>query len=357
MHRRVPSPRCLKHGRCLWSMLVAVGLLRAASAQASPAAGSPSPTPTPGPAASLLMWLRPEGLGGDGSRAECSGQAVPVWPNAAPVATAVLLGYDARTPALQSPPVRFFDNATGQCVARFTAAQGTALAAPTLDLSAATASYSVTIVARMWRMEGGGLARVVSGAAPLYPVNRDWLVGWHNGRSDGAYSSSGGWLGGVVDGLVEAGGSRGWTLFTLTRDATTGGAGVLYKNGNTAVAGIMGGGPQGILLGGGFRNWQIEQLSALSDCDVAEVLVHGAVLPTADRQRLEGSLAAKYRMAHRLPGGHPFFAVLVPIPAPTAMPTPLLWLRPDFGLPVSGPVDVWRNCGSGGSGLDAVFAG
>jgi hypothetical protein len=339
-------------------LLTAAALLLVARAQSPSATLAPPPasasSSSPSSSSPLLLWLRPEALG-DGSRAGCSG-AIAVWPNAAPRAAAVLLGYDARVPAPQAPPSRLFDNATGACVSRFTAAAGTALAVPTLDLTAPSQSYTVTIVARMWAMDGANRQRVISGAEPL---GRDWFMGWHNSRSDLAFYN-GGWLGGVTTSPVEAWGTREWIMYTLTRDGSSGGASVLYKNGNMAITGSLSGGPPGILLGGGYRyNFnQAQQLAELSDCDVAEVLVHDGVLSASERTRLEGDLAAKYRMVHRLPAGHPAYAVPLPAPAPTAMPVPRVWLRPEGGLNnASGTVAVWANSGTGGAGLNGLFAG
>ena len=335
--------------------LLSLALLAAATAQSPPAAASPTPPPA---AASLRLWLRPEGLG-DGSRAVCSGQAIPVWRNAAPLAATFLLGHDASVPALQTAPSRLYDNVSGACVARFTASAGTALAVPTLDLTAPSQSYTVTIVARMWAMDGANRGRVISNAVP---GSRDWLMGWHNTRSDLAYYD-GSWLGGVPGGLFESWGSRDWIIYTLTRDGAAGGASVLYKNGNMALTGPLRGGPMdlrggpaGILLGGANRG-QVQQLGELSDCDVAEVLVHDAALPHVDRIRLEGDLAVKYRASHRLPAGHPSYAARLPAFAPSALPAPLVWLRPDTGLTAFGTVEVWDNGGSGGVGFNGVFAG
>ena len=353
-HTSVVPPQAHRPRMAPLAPLLSLALLAAATAQSPPAAASPTPPPAAG---SLRLWLRPEGLGGDRSRAGCAGQPIPVWRNAAPLAATFLLGNDASVPALQTAPSRLFDNVSGACVARFTASAGTALAAPTLDLTPLNQSYTVTIVARMWNINGANRARVISGTEPFYERQRDWMMGWHEGRSDMAYYTTGTWLGGVVSGLVEAWGTRDWIMYTLIRDGSSGGASYLFKNGNLALSGELGGGPPGILLGGGIRHNHREALWELSDCDVAELLVHDTTLSIGDRLRLEGDLAAKYRMSHRLPAIHPYYAVPAPAPPPIAMPSPRVWLRPESGLPTSGSVPVWANRGTGGAGLNGVFSG
>lgn len=234
-------------------------------------------------------------------------------------------------------------------MARFTAASGTALHVPTLDLSPAATSFAVTVVARMW-IGGTAWGRIIGGAAP-HP--RDWFFGWSFGSMDALFYTETGWVGD----RVPASATREWFIYTATRDGAAGGAARLYRCGAAVVVGSTGGGPNGLFLGGGYRSSQQQQLWELSDADVAEVIVHTGVPSTQDRQRLEGALARKYGVAHRLPGAHPSYATQTPLPVTTAMPTPRVWLRPELLPSSSGALSVWPNSGTGGGANNATYVG
>lgn len=300
------------------------------------AAQSPVPMPTP---PSLLLWLRPEELAPGGGA--CGPANVTLWPNAAPGAGGSLLGYDAAPPVTFSPPARYVDLVSGRCVARFTAASRTLLDVPTLDLQTGAPSYTVTVVARMWNLDGGNRGQIISGA-----YGSPWVLGWDAGAASLA-SSNGAWLGGS-GGTHEAWGTSEWNMFTLTRDASAGGASTLYRYGNAVRVGALPSGPSALRLGG--------TTAVFSDCDVAEVIVHGAVLSRSDRIAMEGALAQKYGFAQRLPSAHPFYAQLAPAnPPAVSMPAPLAWFRPET-LPVDGDVGVWNSSGSA-VGIASTFAG
>jgi hypothetical protein len=312
------------------ALAVAVGALATLVA-----AQAPVPMPTP---PSLLLWLRPEELVAPGGA--CGPANVTLWPNAAPNASSFLFGYDAAPPVTFAPPARYVDPVTGRCVARFAAARRTLLDVATLDLQTGSPSYTVTVIARMWWNPGSSsLNQIITGA-----YGAPWVLGWDSTWATLA-SSNGVALGGVGGGHV-AWPTSEWVMFTLTRDAAAGGASTLYRYGNAVLSGSLPSGPSGIRLGGAQQ----------SDCDVAEVVVHGAVLSTPERVVMEGALARKYGFTQRLPAAHPHFALLTPESPPTvALPTPLAWLRPE-ALPAAGDVAVWNSTGSAAS-VASTFAG
>lgn len=275
---------------------VAVALMLVAVAAQQPPSGSVTPTalsmPTP---PSLVLWLRPEELGA------CTNASIELWRNAAPGADSAPLRYDAFTVAQHGAPMRYVDPVSGSCVVRFTASQSTVLSAPTLDLSAPDQAYTLTVVARMW---GDARRRVFSGTRAF--SSRDFVLGWSGGRSDLAYSSA--WLGAAGNGLRDSVITPTWKLYTLTRTST--GYGVLYECGRALSSGDFSAGPLGIVLGGGYRDHPLQIFWELSDCDVAEVLVYSNALPMTDRQAMEGALARRYGLSHRLPFTHPAFVTL-----------------------------------------------
>ena len=305
-------------------------VLPSASPTSSPRPLLPSPTPTPladpASAPSLRLWLRPEELlfeggrdGANGGGGCVVGAPVTHWRNAAPGDTS-----EGATSLLFAPPVRALDAMSGTCVARFTASAGTLLAVPGLDLSTAGGTYSITIVARQHRSANAAvLGQFYANPAGVF------FFGWWGGQEDtamsnGAWLQRGGGLSGVSDSLH--------TLYTFTASGTSG---ELFKFGASVLRGPLSGGPRGITLGGRLDgNDNLNSPYELSDCDVAEVLVHDGVLSLADRQQLEGHLARKYRFSHRLLASHP--ALAVPpvvqwegVAAPGVPGAPLLWLRPE----------------------------
>jgi len=271
---------------------------------------------------SLRLWLRPEDLAEDGGCA--IGAPITEWRNSAPGAANEPLALDAAA-LLHAPPERAVDAVSGSCVARFTAARGTLLSVPALDLSTAGGAYSITIVARQRRSANAAvLGQFFANPAGIF------FVGWWNGQQDTAMSNSawlqrGGGLTGITDSLH--------TLYTLT---ASGASGELFKFGASVLRGPLAGGPRGITLGGRLDgNDNLNSPYELSDCDVAEVLVHDGVLSPADRQQLEGYLARKYHFSHRLIASHPALSLVLPPPfvwagiTPGVPVAPLLWLRPE----------------------------
>ena len=306
------------------------------------------------PDANLVLWLRSEALSSSSSDCDGSGN-VTVWPNSAPQADAFPFRHDAWPIFGYAPPNRFLDPTTRNCVARFTASQSTLLALPLLDLTSPSQSYTITIVARM---RGPTRGRVMSSYHRTpFPVDPDWFLGWWNGRSGLAYAQ------GVLippfayaDQYRDSTSSDQWVMYTLTRDGSTtssSGAAVttLYKYGNFIASGGFIYGPRGLVLGGGVRNSEQERYGELSDCDVAEVIVHTSVLSLADRQQMEGALAFKHGFSHALPAMHPFYKPRRPAAAFTGLPQPYAWYRPEE-LPASGQLLSWPNAGSGGQSID-----
>lgn len=118
----------------------------------------------------LLMWLRPADLLTGDDPASCDGSELPAWRNAAPVAAGRLRAADAMDRGI---PRRVPDAATGQCHARFSSAAGSALiaASPELDLSAASASYTITAVGR-YSPRGGTNRGIVFDYQPRLVVRR-----------------------------------------------------------------------------------------------------------------------------------------------------------------------------------------
>lgn len=86
-----------------------------------------------------------------------------------------------------------------------------------------------------------------------------------------------GWLGGVSY-PVMGDTDRDWRMYTFVRDGNRGVAS-MYVNG---------------------------QLLQSSDGDIGELLVYNGALADAERIQLEGRLARRFRLSHRLPSIHPF---------------------------------------------------
>jgi hypothetical protein len=304
----------------------------ASASATTSASSSPATNSTPSEPA-LMLWLRPTDLLTNGEPASCDGSLLPAWRNAAPAAAGRLRSADALDRAV---PRRVLDAATGQCHARFDAATGSGLiaASPEMDLSAASASYTIAVVGRF---SPRSVTR--SGLVFDYRGSCLFILGWWGDSiQDGLHYC--GWLGGVTP---SAGWSsdRDWRMITFVRDGSRGVAS-MYINGQLVYSVPFGGGPNGLTLGS-------------SDGDLGEVLVYNGALADADRIQLEGRLARRFRLSHRLPAVHPFFSRAPSIATPAAPPaSPLHWRRPE-GLPLAGyPVTVWPNVGTGGVACNAV---
>lgn len=122
-----------------------------------------------------MLWLRPAELLTNGDPASCDGSRLPAWRNAAPVAAGRLRSADALD---RGAPRRVLDPATGQCHARFDAATSSVLiaASPEMDLSAASASYTIAVVGRF-------SARSVTRGGLLYDYRGgcNFILGWFYG--------------------------------------------------------------------------------------------------------------------------------------------------------------------------------
>ena len=334
---------------------------------------TPLATPTPGvfTGVGASMYLSATSLGS--SAAACNGTPIMLWHNSVPTSPSIPLPdlFAADADVNHAPPVTEWDD-TGQCVAKFTAANQNMLVVPGLDLSQPNQPYSVTLVARM--KAGGTHGRALSNFVPYgvgccYDTLGDWLLGYWINRMDMAHFYSSGiandWVGGgQSDGYQHYVGYDDftWIMYTVTRAAPVNGPGLvptvageakLYKNGNLVGTGVLRGGPFGFTLGA--YGW--DGGGEFSDVSIGAVIAHPYVLSDSERQQMEGTLARQFQLTNRLPSIHPFFSLAVSAATFPGMPVqPTLWLRPEE-LPASGSVSAWPNAGTGGSRLSAVSYG
>ena len=292
----------------------------------------------------LLLWLRSEDLLTAGGA--CDGSGISSWRNAAPLAGNYPFNHTAENLLAvgNGLPVNYRDEVSGQCVARFSAAQSSALAVPYMDLTGATTSFTVTLVARM---RGPQRKRVLSGYRRI-DSDADMILGWWENTADGFYLN--GWLSSGRQGGLTSAATRdeAWVMYTIVRDGPRS-SGRLFKHGNIITEGTINSGFNGLVLGGGLRGGSYQGYWELSDCDIAEVIVYDTALQTAQRHQLEGYLAAKHQFRHLLPAIHPYYDARPSAPF-SGVPQPLMWMRPEeLPADTNTTIAYWPNAGSGGS--------
>lgn len=189
----------------------------------------------------------------------------------------------------------------GKPVVRFVASNSEALRAyPVTSPTPATsdpASYFA-----VGKLNGGTNARLFGG---IYPLLRNWLMGWWNGDEDVMYAE-----GFVAGGTIPAG-----TAVKVYGAVYTGSVTGFYNVGNLIAS--NGNGNNNINNGVALSGYDATgATNELSDGDLAECLIYDAALGTTDRQLVEGYLAWKYGVQAQLPGGHPYAAAAPTIATP-----------------------------------------
>jgi len=162
----------------------------------------------------------------------------------------------------------------GKPVLRFTNASAQTMTTSTNFISPVSVIYIA-------RQTGGTNGRVLTG------VNNNWLLGFWGGSHAQAYFE--GWV-------SPAGGTPSTTNWYIESAVETGALSSYYENG-VQIASNAGGvaGPNGLSLVG------MGGVSEFSDADIAEIVVYNRALSDAERQKIEGYLAAKWGLQSSLP--------------------------------------------------------
>ena len=226
-----------------------------------------------------LLYLRTTdlGVGVDGCT---TGQPITVWRSAAPLSStnADPIAFSASALAEDSlRPTRYYDAASGQCVARFNSSCSRLSVA---DLGLFNAESSIVIMARA--VAGGASGRVLS------DYGNDWLLGWWNGKQDqwldraANFSSSS---------MVPA--SNSWSMYTLTRIDS--GFSTLYRFGTVlATASTVPGGFNSPVLGGWGGFSDAVNGDQCSDVDIGAVFIYSYALSSDDVQILATALTQQF---------------------------------------------------------------
>lgn len=187
----------------------------------------------------------------------------------------------------------------GKPVIRFVASNSEALRAyPNTGAGTTDPMTSIAVGS----MKGTTNARLFGG---IYPLLRNWLMGWWNGFEDVFYS----------EGFVSSTGptpSGAWKIY----DAVLTGSFTSFYNVGNLIAANSGGFDNinnGVALSGYDATGATNELS---DGDLAECLIYDSALGTSDRQKIEGYLAWKYGLQAQLPGGHPYAAAAPTVGGP-----------------------------------------
>ena len=181
-------------------------------------------------------------------------------------------------------PTKFWDAASGQCVARFasTCSLLTAKGVPSLYNSSST----VSVIARI---KPGGVSRRV-----LSDSSSNFALGWSNGNENvwlDAYNNSG---------VASSPGT--WIMYTLTRDAA--GNSIVYRNSTAIFTSSSSSGQNQP----GFRSLQLGGVTGeCSDVDVGALLIYNFTLTPAQVYQNAVVLSQTFMLG-------------MPTPSPTASP-------------------------------------
>lgn len=174
----------------------------------------------------------------------------------------------------------------GKPVVRFVAASNEALRALPNTGAGAMTMFAVG------KLNGGADGRLIGG---IYPLKRNWLIGWWNGTEDSLYA----------EGFVNSGGTA-TTAVKVYSAVLTGSLTSFYNEGNLIASNT--GGLANINSGVALSGYDATGSSELSNGDIAEVLIYNSALNTADRQKVEGYLAWKYGTQAQLDVSHPYYS-------------------------------------------------
>ena len=245
------------------STAVSTATLSPGSSPSSSSSRSPDSTatssvsPSQGLGSGALIYLRTAEIGNE---LACSGSAINVWPNVAPVSSTnptpsnfYMTAWDGNRPR------QYWDAAGGQCVARFSSSCSRFY---TNGVSIRNSPFTIVFVARA--VPDGTMRR------SLGDMNANWLLGFYYGNVDTWYSDTYGWLFNPNSPV-----SKGeWVMYTLTRSET--GVSKFYKLDQLMFTTSNGVGPQQLVLGGSNGGG-----SECSDIDFSSLLIYPYELSSA----------------------------------------------------------------------------